>query len=188
MNLDGLKKFAEENHVPIINDQGLLFIKQSIIKYNIKHVLEIGSAIGYSALAMASYGCYVDTIERDLDMIEKAKFHIELFDYEKKVELIPFDALSYMGPLKTYDMIFIDAAKSQYKKFFEKYEKYLKKDGIIICDNLKFHDLKPEQVNRHTKQLLRKIKEFKTFLLENEQYTTEFFDTGDGMSISKRKI
>jgi predicted O-methyltransferase YrrM len=188
MNLDGLKKIAEDNHVPIINDQGLLFLKQAIIQYDIKNVLEIGSAIGYSALAMASYGCYVDTIERDLDMIEKAKFHIDLFDHEHKVKLIPFDALSYTGPLKTYDMIFIDAAKSQYKKFFDKYEKYLNPNGIIICDNLRFHDLKPEQVNRHTKQLLRKINEFKTFLIEHNQFITEFFDTGDGMSISKRKI
>lgn len=188
MNLSGLKKIALEQHIPIIQDEGLMFLKDVIEKHQIQYVLEIGTAIGYSALAMASYGCYVDTFERDLEMIELAKKHFDMLDQNQKIKLIPYDALTYTGVLRTYDMIFIDAAKSQYKKFFEKYAKYLNPMGIIVCDNLRFHDLKPENVNRHTKQLLRKIEDFKRYLIEHEHYSTEFFDTGDGMSISKRKM
>jgi predicted O-methyltransferase YrrM len=92
-----------------------------------------------------------------------------------------------MGSLEMYDMIFIDAAKAQYERFFDKYIPFLKPNGIVICDNLRFHDLDPLKVNRHTKQLLRKIGEFKEFLLNHPAFDTTFYDQGDGMSISQRK-
>jgi len=187
MNLTRLKEFAIEQHVPIVSDEGLSFLKETINQHQIKDVLEIGTAIGYSALAMASYGCYVDTFEKDETMIQLAEQHFDMFDLNHQIKLIPFDALSYEGELRAYDLIFIDAAKAQYKRFFEKFEPYLKKDGLLICDNLRFHDLDPSKVNRHTKQLLRKIESFKTFLKDHPLFDTEFFMLGDGMSISKRK-
>lgn len=186
MNLNALKAYATAHHVPIISDEGLLFLKKHIESRKIKTVLEIGTAIGYSAIAMASFGCEVDTLERDEYMIEKALYHVEFYQVEDKVKVIPYDALTYQGPLKTYDLIFIDAAKAQYQKFFEKYVPYLNPNGIVICDNLSFHDLKPEQVNRHTKQLLRKLYQFKSFLASNPSFITSFHDEGDGMSVSQR--
>ncbi len=185
--LASLKLYATENHVPIICEDGLLFLESLIEAHHIKHILEIGTAIGYSALAMASLGCTVDTIEKDSYMIELAKKNFEVYDVNQQIKLIESDALTYDGELKIYDLIFIDAAKAQYQRFFEKYMPYLKPQGIIVCDNLKFHDLKPENVNRHTKQLLRKIESFKTFLQEHSDYETSFYDHGDGMSVSQRK-
>ena len=185
--LETLKAYAIEHHVPIINDEGLMFLKDSIETFKVKSVLEIGTAIGYSALAMASFGCKVDTLERDEEMIEQAKLHLDLLDEGKNVTLIPFDALTYKGVLKKYDLIFIDAAKAQYERFFRKYVPYLNPKGIVICDNLRFHDLNPDNVNRHTRQLLRKISEFKAFLTSHPDFETSFYELGDGMSVSQRK-
>jgi predicted O-methyltransferase YrrM len=183
--LDHLKKEALKNHVPIICDEGLLFIKQTIERYAIKDVLEIGTAVGYSAIAMASFGCKVDTMERHELMIDEAMKNIERFNMEAKIKLIADDAITYKGQLGTYDLIFLDAAKSQYQRFFEKYTPHLNAGGIVICDNLSFHGLNPEHVNRHTRQLLRKLKEFKAFLTSHPDFETTFYDVGDGMSISR---
>ncbi len=186
--LSRIKEYALKNNVPIITDAGLLFLKEAISTYQIKDVLEIGTAVGYSALAMASYGCVVDTFERDEEMIREASKHFDMFDELKRVTLIPFDALTYDKDLRTYDLIFIDAAKAQYERFFEKYVQYLREDGIVICDNLAFHHLTPNMVNRHTRQLLRKIDTFKNYLTMHPDFNTTFFDVGDGMSISQRKM
>ncbi|MBE0700895.1 MAG: O-methyltransferase [Acholeplasmataceae bacterium] len=184
--INELKQYAKAHHVPIISDDGLLFLKHIFESQQIKDVLEIGTAIGYSAIVMASWGARIDTFERNKDMIDQAKRHIEISDMKHQVTLIPEDALTYQGILKFYDLIFIDAAKSQYQKFFEKYTPYLNPGGIVICDNLSFHNLKPENVNRHTRQLLKKIDSFKSFLVEHKGFNTEFFTIGDGMSLSKR--
>jgi predicted O-methyltransferase YrrM len=186
--LDQLKSYAKENNIPIIDDAGLLFLKTSIIDYQVKDVLEIGSAIGYSALAMASYGCQVDTMERDLYMLEICNKHLTDFDYNHQVKLIEADAIYYEGELRMYDLIFIDAAKAQYQRFFEKYSPYLKPNGIVICDNLRFHDLDVNKVNRNTRQLIKKLESFKVFLSKHEDYDTTFYQLGDGMSLTKRKI
>ncbi|HBY65391.1 MAG TPA: SAM-dependent methyltransferase [Acholeplasmataceae bacterium] len=185
--LEELKAYAVMHHVPIINDEGLMFLKDSIETFQVKNVLEIGTAIGYSALAMASFGCKVDTFERDEEMIEQAKIHLDLMDIDSMIRLIPFDALTFKGALGAYDLIFIDAAKAQYERFFDKYVPYLNPNGIVICDNLRFHDLNPDKVNRHTRQLLRKISEFKEFLVNHPDFETSFYEIGDGMSVSQRK-
>jgi predicted O-methyltransferase YrrM len=185
--LEQLKQYAMDHHIPIICDEGLLFLDVTIKKYQVKDVLEIGTAIGYSALAMASFGCKIDTFERNIKMIEHAKEHFNQYDHKNQIHLFPYDALDYQGELKSYDMIFIDAAKAQYQNFFEKFVPYLKPNGIVVCDNLSFHHLKPELVNRNTRQLIRKINAFKTFLIENPDFETTFYNQGDGMSVSQRK-
>ncbi|MDD3067919.1 MAG: O-methyltransferase [Acholeplasmataceae bacterium] len=182
-----LKQYAKDHHIPIIYDDGLLFLKQLITSHNVKDVLEIGTAIGYSALQMASFGCHVDTFERDPNLVEIAKENIKNYGYENQIKVIEHDALHPYHDLGMYDLIFIDAAKAQYQKFFEIYQAYLKPNGMIVCDNLSFHHLKKEDVNRHTKQLLGKIERFKQFLVQHEDFITEFDDIGDGMSVSKRR-
>jgi predicted O-methyltransferase YrrM len=186
--LDTLKKYAKENKVPIICDEGLDFIFQTIKTYKVSSVLEIGTAIGFSALAMVSQGCSVDTFERNEQMIKLAKENINLYDKMHKIRLIESDALLYNGSLHTYDLIFIDAAKAQYQKFFDKYEKYLKPGGVIVCDNLAFHHLDIHKVNRNTRQLLKKLEMFIAYLKDHPTYETEFYDVGDGMSISRKKL
>ncbi len=185
--LEVIKAYAKDHQVPILCEDGLLFLGQVIKDHQVKDVLEIGTAIGYSALAMASLGCMIDTMERNEEMIELAQKNFKDYDKNHQVHLIESDALLYDGKLRAYDLIFIDAAKAQYQRFFEKYVPYLRPNGIIICDNLRFHDLKPENVNRHTRQLLRKINTFKSFLLDHPNFDTKFFDQGDGMTVSQRK-
>lgn len=186
MKLSFLKAYALEKRIPIITDEALALIQETIIKHQVKNVLEIGTAIGYSALAIASFGCHVDTFERDEFMIEEAKRHFDRYDENHQITLYPFDALTYELPEKTYDLIFIDAAKSQYQTFFNKFTPYLKLGGLVICDNLNFHHLDPIKVNRHTQGLLRKLHAFRHFLAEHPHFNTVFYELGDGTSLSVR--
>lgn len=186
--LEEMKKYAQLNRVPIICDEGLNFLKEQINHYDVKYVLEIGCAIGYSALFMANLGCKIHTFERNQEMIEQAKKNFDIYDRSHSIQLIEADALQYDQPLnQTFDLIFIDAAKAQYQKFFEKFEHDLSDEGLIICDNLAFHHLDKQKVNRNTRQLINKLEKFITYLKEHPNYETTFYDVGDGMSITRRK-
>ena len=186
-----LEEYAKENNVPIMMKDGIEFLTQYIKENNVKRVLEIGSAIGYSAIRMAlvDKDIKVTTIERDTNRYNEAVKNIKEFNLENQIEIINADALEYTTD-KQFDLIFIDAAKAQYIKFFEKYKTNLKQDGTIISDNLDFHGLvkNPELTsNRNTKQLVRKINTYIEFLKENKEFKTEFISLGDGIGISKRQ-
>lgn len=181
-----LKTYAKENNIPIIQDEGLDFILQLIKDNNYKSVLEIGSAIGYSAINIALANTKVITIERDYFMYEKTLENIKLAEVESLVFPIYGDALSVDVSGK-FDLIFIDAAKAQYIKFFEKFQKNLNEDGVIVCDNLDFHNLDPNKVSRNTRQLLKKIDKFKQYLKDHEQFDTKIYHIGDGISVSRRR-
>ena len=186
-----IEEYAEENNVPIMMKDGIEFLTQYIKENNVKTILEIGSAIGYSAIRMAlvDESIKVTTIERDTNRYNEAVKNIKEFNLENQIEIINADALEYTTD-KQFDLIFIDAAKAQYIKFFEKYKTNLKQNGTIISDNLDFHGLvkNPELTsNRNTKQLVRKINTYIEFLKENKEFKTEFISLGDGIGISKRQ-
>lgn len=186
-----LEEYAKEHNVPIMMKDGIEFLTQYIKDNNVKTVLEIGSAIGYSAIRMAlvDKDIKVTTIERDIERYNEAVKNIKEFNLEDQIEIFNADALDFETD-KQYDLIFIDAAKAQYIKFFEKYKLNLKQDGTIISDNLDFHGLvkNPElTTNRNTKQLVRKINTYIDFLKENKEFKTEFLSLGDGIGISKRQ-
>jgi len=186
-----LEEYAKINNVPIMMKDGIEFLTQYIKENNVKTILEIGSAIGYSAIKMAlvDKSIKVTTIERDTNRFNEAVKNIKEFNLENQIEIINADALEYEDK-KQYDLIFIDAAKAQYIKFFEKYKINLKQNGTIISDNLDFHGLvkNPElTTNRNTKQLVRKINTYIEFLKENKEFKTEFISLGDGIGISKRQ-
>lgn len=186
-----IEEYAKVNNVPIMMKDGIEFLTNYIKENNVKRVLEIGSAIGYSAIRMAlvDKDIKVTTIERDTSRFNEAVKNIKEFNLENQIEIINADALEYTTD-KQFDLIFIDAAKAQYIKFFEKYKTNLKQDGTIISDNLDFHGLvkNPElTTNRNTKQLVRKINTYIEFLKENKEFKTEFISLGDGIGISKRQ-
>ena len=186
-----IEEYAKENNVPIMMKDGIEFLTQYIKENNVKTILEIGSAIGYSAIRMAlvDKDIEVTTIERDTNRFNEAVKNIKEFNLENQIEIINADALEYTTD-KQFDLIFIDAAKAQYIKFFEKYKTNLKQNGTIISDNLDFHGLvkNPELTsNRNTKQLVRKINTYIEFLKENKEFKTEFISLGDGIGISKRQ-
>ena len=191
MFLEEIEIFAKNNNIPIMQKDGIEFLVNYIKEHKIKYILEIGSAIGYSAIKMAlvSEDIHVKTIERDSERYNLAVQNIEKFNLENRIEIINADAFD-VDVTEQYDLIFIDAAKSQSIKFFEKFKQNLKKDGTIITDNINFHGLTQttEIKNRNTRQLVGKIRAYIKFLKENEEFTTVFIDAGDGIAISKRSV
>ncbi|XMB66145.1 O-methyltransferase [Mycoplasmatota bacterium zrk1] len=187
-----LKQYANDNKVPIIEDDGLEFIVDYIKKNNVKRILEIGTAIGYSAINFAkiSEEIFVKTIERDESMFSYASEAIKHYKLENQIEIVFKDALE-IDIMEKYDLIFIDAAKAQYIKFFEKFSKNLDTNGAIICDNLDFHGIihkdSSEIKSRDLRQLMRKLRNFIEFLRSNDDFETVFHKIGDGISVSKRR-
>ena len=185
--LDDLKKYAKDNHVPIMLQDGIDYIVNYIKNNNVKSILEIGTAIGYSAInfALVDSNIKVTTIERDDIMYNEAIKNISEFNLNNQINVIHNDAL-YTEINGKYDLIFIDAAKSQYIKFFEKYKNNLNNNGVIITDNLNFHGLVSDDsniTNKNTLQLVKKIRNYIDFLKENKEFCTDFLNIGDGISI-----
>nr|MBP3259291.1 O-methyltransferase [Bacilli bacterium] len=185
-----LEKYAKENKVPIILPDGIEYIENYIKENNVKNILEIGTAIAYSAIRMCSVSddVKVTTIERNPEMISKAKENIHKFNMEDRITIIEGDALE-VEVTGNYDMIFIDAAKSQYIKFFEKYTPLLNKDGVVITDNLNFHGLRENIDNIESKNLrsmMKKLNDYIEYLKNNQSFKTTFLDIGDGLGITKR--
>lgn len=191
-NVKKIKEYAKENNVPIMMDSGIQFLTNFIIKKNIKNVLEIGTAIGYSSIMMAlsSPSVKITTIERDEKRYLEALKNIKELNLEDRITLIYNDALNVKIDGE-FDMIFIDAAKAQNIKFFEKFERNLVPSGYIITDNIKFHGLvdkdEEEIKSRNVRGIVRKIKAYIGFLKDNVKYDTEFLDIGDGISVSCKK-
>ena len=185
-----LRKYAKENKVPIIQDEGLEFLRQMIILKECKRVLEIGTAIGYSSIQMAKLGVIVDTIEINENMYNLAKENVKKAKYEDKINIFFADALELdINLLKKYDLIFIDAAKAQYINFFNKYKVLLNDKGIIITDNLLFHGLVLEEniESRNLRQLVNKIKKYNEWLMEQNDFDTTIYNIGDGVALSIKK-
>lgn len=187
-----MKQYAEVNNVPIMMDEGIDFLTTFILKNHVKNILEIGTAIGYSAIMMALVdpNVKITTIERDEIRYLEALKNVKAFDLENRITLIYNDAFNVKLDEK-FDLIFIDAAKAQNIKFFEMFERNLEYRGVIITDNLKFHglvDKKEEEIkSKNLRALVRKIKDYVDYLKTNEKYNTEFFEVGDGISVSTRK-
>ena len=186
--INELKLKAQSLKVPILSDDGLLFLVETLQKHQVKTILEIGSAVGYSAIVLTSYtNAKVTSIERSEALYELAFKNVKSFELEDQITLICGDALEVnLDPSLQFDAIFIDAAKAQYEKFFTKYEPFLTPHGVIITDNLNFHNVDLETVSRGTRNLVKRLESFKEFLKEHQNYESELFDIGDGMSISKR--
>lgn len=191
-SIEKIEEYARQNKVPIMQKDGIKFLENYIKQNNVKNILEIGSAIGYSAIKMALVDdkIKVTTIERDENRYNEAVKNIDDFNLNDRISIILADALD-ITVAGRYDLIFIDAAKAQSIKFFEKYKSNLTDDGAIITDNLNFHGL-TENVDtiksKNLKALVRKINNYKDFLKENEEFTSLFYNNGDGISVSKKNI
>lgn len=182
-----MRAFASEHDYPIINEEGISFLRQVLKMSNAKKVLEIGSCICYSAISMAEIGVEVTTIEINKNTYDIARKYIDESGYRNSINLIQGDALELDLRLidDSFDLIFIDAAKAQYSKFFEKYEPLLKKGGIVFTDNLVFHNLVVEEIkNKNLRQLVGKVKRFNEYVVEKDGYDTFIYDIGDGIAIS----
>ncbi len=190
--LKKIRAYASREAVPILQDETGEFICKYIEEHDVKSVLEIGTAIGYSSIKFASVrdDVLVTTIELDIDRHITAVENIKQAGLSDRVTAIHGDALFYELGDQKFDLIFIDAAKAQYIKFFEKYKANLADGGVIISDNLSFHGMVADLSLTHnysTKKLVKKIQKYVEFLKTNTEFETEFFECGDGISVSRRK-
>lgn len=187
-----VKEYALVNNVPIMQDEGIEFLTDFIVKNNITNILEVGTAIGYSAIMMALVNpkIKVVTIERDEERYLEAVKNVKKFNLEDRITLIFKDALE-VNLSEKFDLIFLDGAKGQNIKFFEHYERNLSDDGYIITDNINFHGYvqkKEEDIkSRNLRGLVRKIKDYINYLKTSIKYETTFYDKGDGISVTRRK-
>lgn len=192
--IEEMELYAKENNVPIMELIGIECMIQMLRISNPKRILEIGTAIGYSAIRMAKALPHTNivTIERDEERYQKAIQYISETETGSQIEVIYGDALEVEEIIKEkgkFDAIFIDAAKGQYKRFFEIYEKYLSEDGMILTDNVLFKGLVAEEQieNKRIRSLVTKIKSYNEWLMSHPNYVSTIIPVGDGVAISKRR-
>ncbi len=186
-----IKAYASREAVPIMQDEGCDFICDYIKEHNCKSILEIGTAIGYSSIRFAGLAddIHVTTIELDIDRYLKAVENFKASGFADRITAINEDALLCQLQGK-FDLIFIDAAKAQYIKFFEKYKENLAEGGVIISDNLSFHGMVDDLSLTHnysTKKLVKKIQKYAEFLRTNEEFQTTFYEIGDRIAVSRKQ-
>ena len=192
MGIKEIEHYAKEHHVPIMEQEGIQFLTKYIQEHEeICQVLEIGSAIGYSAIRMAQIRktIHVTTIERDLERYQKAVENIQKMHLEEQITIHYGDAFDFT-PDQTYDLIFIDAAKSQYIKFFEQFTPFLKPRGTVISDNLYFHGYTKQKErieSKNLRQLVQKIRNYISYLEQKEGFTTTIYEIGDGIGVTRKE-
>lgn len=184
---------ARKEHVPIMLDDGMAFLSKFIHEHeNIRDILEVGTAVGFSAINMAKirWDNTIDTLEINPKMYEKAIQNIKNEKLDDRIHVHLIDGAAFETN-KIYDLIFIDAAKSQYRRYLEHFMKNSRAGTIFIFDNLNFHGIVDNEelsTNRSTIQMVHKIKKFREHLLNDDRFTTTFYDVGDGIAVSVRKI
>lgn len=189
--MEKLEKYAKENKVPIMQKDGILYLCNYIKENNIRNILEIGSAIGYSSIMMANINrdIKVTTIEKDESRYNIAVNNIKEYGFDKQIDIYLGDASNYFFDEK-FDLIFIDAAKGKNTFFFEKFKNNLNNNGSIITDNLSFHGLVEDEtlvLTKNQKGIVNKIKSYIAFLDNNTEFITNYIEVGDKIAISKRR-
>ena len=190
--LKEIKNKALENNIPIIMDDTLNVIEDILNKKKIKNILEIGTAVGYSAICFSKYIAedgYIDTIERDELRIQEAKENIKAMNLENKIHIYEGDAVEILPSLdKNYDMIFIDAAKGKYPFFLKESLRMLNKDGIIFADNILYKGYVMSDYNKHKQRTaVRNLREYIKEVTQNPNLETEILEVGDGLAVSKKR-
>ncbi len=188
--IDEIREYGENNNVPIMSRDTINKINEIINSNSTNSILEIGTAIGYSTICFASNSCVkkVVSIERDDDRYRIASNNVRLSGLSN-IKLIHDDALNVNIDDK-FDLIIIDAAKSQNLNFLNKYKNNLNDNGLIIIDNLSFHGLVGTSSNiksRNLRQMVRKIERFIDYLNNNDEFSVEYIEVGDKIGVCKKK-
>ena len=191
-NIIRIKENALKEHIPIIMDDTLEVIGKILKTNKPKLILEIGTAVGYSAICFTKYLAEdgrIDTIERDEERIKEAKINIKEMKLEEKIRIYEGDAVDILPTLnEKYDMVFIDAAKGKYPFFLKEALRMLNKNGIIFADNILYKGYVMSDYNKHKQRTaVRNLREYIKEVTENENLETEILEVGDGLAISKIK-
>ena len=181
--LKKIKEYALERHIPIIMDDTLEVIDKILKETKPNKILEIGTAVGYSAMCFSKYlaeNGIIDTIEREHERVEEAKENIKRVGVEDNaVEILP--TLN-----EKYDVVFIDAAKGKYPFFLEQAKRMLNKNGIIFADNILYKGYVMSDYNKHKQRTaVRNLREYIKEVTEDENCKTEILEVGDGLAISR---
>lgn len=189
--LEKIKKNAIENHIPIIMDDTLEIVDKILKEVKPSRILEIGTAVGYSAICFSEYlqeGGRIDTIERDEERIKQAKENIKKVGInDNKIKIYSGDAVEILPRLnEKYDIVFIDAAKGKYPFFLNQALRMINVGGIILADNILYKGYVMSDYNKHKQRTaVRNLREYIANVTENENLETEILEVGDGLAISK---
>lgn len=189
-----LEKFAREHRVPIIDQISLQLLLQLVRLKRPERILEIGTAIAYSTLHMheAVTDAYITTIEKNEKMYAIAAKNIARFKKSERIELIHGDAaevIERFPPEKTFDFVFIDAAKSQYLRYFQSIAPHVLKGGVIVVDNVLFKQFvaQPEEAPKRFKTIVKNLRMFNEYVMKNEDFHSSLAPVGDGLMISIKR-
>ena len=190
--LSQIKEKALQENIPIIMDDTLEAIDTVLKNREINSILEIGTAVGYSAICFSRYlseDGFIDTIERDEQRIKQAIINIKSMKLEDKINIYEGDAVEILPTIdKKYDVVFIDAAKGKYPFFLKEALRMLNKDGIIFADNILYKGYVMSDYNKHKQRTaVRNLREYIKEVTENPNIETEILEVGDGLAISKLK-
>lgn len=191
--LEKIKEYALENHVPILQDVSLDLIEVILSIKKPNKILEIGSAVGYSAIKFSKYlsgeNAKIKTVEISDNMYEIACKNIKDMELEDKIEIVHADATKYLYEIdenkEKFDVIFIDAAKGQYLVFLENAIRLANKDAVIIADNVYFKGRVLSGYNEHRhRTATNRLREYIRIINEDERLQSTVLNVGDGVAIS----
>lgn len=188
--LENIKQKALDEHIPIIMDDTLEVIAKYLKEIRPNRILEIGTAVGYSAMCFSEYlaeGGIIDTIERDEERIKETKVNIKNVGVEDKINIYEGDAVEILPTLNDkYDVVFIDAAKGKYPFFLKESLRMIKENGVIFADNILYKGYVMSDYNKHKQRTaVRNLREYIKEVSENPDLETEILEVGDGLAISK---
>ena len=192
IELEKIKQKALNEHIPIIMDDTLEVIAKILTEKRPKRILEIGAAVGYSAMCFSKYLAedgLIDTIERDEERIEEAKQNFKKVEVENKINLYEGDAVEILPTLnEKYDVVFIDAAKGKYPFFLKEALRMINQNGVIFADNILYKGYVMSDYNKHKQRTaVRNLREYIKEVSENPNLETEILEIGDGLAISRIK-
>ena len=190
--LEKIKEKALKEHIPIIMDDTLEVIEKYMKEIKPKRILEIGTAVGYSAMCFSEFldiDGKIDTIERDEERATEAKENFKKVEVEEKINLYVGDAVEILPTLnEKYDMVFIDAAKGKYPFFLKEALRMINNNGVIFADNILYKGYVLSDYNKHKQRTaVRNLREYLKEVSENPNLETEILEVGDGLAVSKVK-
>ena len=193
IELEKIKEKALEDHIPIIMDDTLEVIANRLKNVKPRKILEIGTAVGYSAICFSEFlseDGKIDTIEREHDRVEEARKNIEKAEVQDKINIIEGDAVEILPTLQgKYDVVFIDASKGKYPFFLREALRLLADNGIIFADNVLYKGYVLSDYNKHKQRTaVRNLREFLAELQNNQELKTEILEVGDGLAVAERVV
>ena len=188
--LEKIKKKALEEHIPIIMDDTLAVMEKYLKKMKLERILEIGTAVGYSAMCFTDFlssNGKIDTIEREEERVKEARENIRKVGVEDKINIYEGDAVEILPTLnEKYDAVFIDAAKGKYPLFLQESLRMIKPQGIIFADNVLYKGYVLSDYNKHKQRTaVRNLREYIKEVSENPNLETEILEVGDGLAVSR---